>query len=281
MKLKSTTIVPYSGVLETGSNVSACKHFFPCDEGSGHRLTCRKTGIVWDASDTTVGSNSTNGGKALTWANGRVSSNILTASPPINLLSGAWATFDKTKVWLFMTAGRVLSDVACRIATGDNNALVSEYTGIEKGCGMADGTPAGVGGFHAQLQTISLNDDSLRIDMTVNDSLSKAANLDKDVMTYCIYTPGAGLEYKSLLINDATAVIVADNVVSSAGYVLTAATDFTANPCFRFSGYGLYAFGMFQFATKPANIYAGIYWQAANWMAEKKYIYPGFIGLSG
>jgi hypothetical protein len=164
-------------------------------------------------------------------------------SPPLNLLSGVWETLDASKVWVFMVAGRVLSDYGARVALGDNNGLVTEYVGTEKGWGMSDGSPAGVSEFHALIQCVDQPSDALLTNMLVDDQLSKVANQNKDVMTYCIYTPGAGLEYKSLLISDASVVIAGDSVANGAGYVLTAPTDFTPNPCFRFSGYGLYAFG--------------------------------------
>lgn len=263
------------------TTVSELKHLLVY--GGGHTLTCRKTGLVWDASDTTIGSNNINGNKTLarmtnSYGAAYTTTNMLGSSPPINNKAGAWAALDGSKVWVFQCVGRVLSDQGARLSLGDQNEFVAEYATIGSGFGLSDGTPAGAGEYHTAITTPGAYLNGLRREMNVDDQLSKAANQNKDVSTYAVYTPGSGLRYKSIEIGgNGTSVIEAD--LDTVGTVLTipdAAAVF--NPCLRFSGYGLYCAFLYQFNSAPADLAVAMSFQAAA--AARHGInepYPGWV----
>lgn len=273
--LKSASVYsPYSGITETGANTPCLKHFFRCNEGAGNKLSCAKSGLVWDISS----------GGALTWnaGKGSVKTNMTANSTPVALQSGSWATLDGSKPWMMMVAGTVLGTTGCRFAIGDNDE--QEVT-PGYGWAMSDDTT----GFGHPYHSTIVNSNSYPHYMqfgyvTVPDPNPPNSSLylmqpGVDVVTYSIYRPGSGIEYKTLKISDDSTLF---NAATNTGdtSLVTITGNLAPSPYLRFSGYDLYGAAIYQFNTLPSDILTGIYWNALAWKAKNRGSYPRWIGLT-
>jgi len=263
MLRKGKTVTPASGVKETGTNVATLKHFFPCTETSGTRLTDTKGGLVWDlaGSGFTLTFNSTLR---------TIKTDSTFTDAPILLTSGTWTPITIGKHYLFMAVGRVLGDQGCRVAIGDINGFIDLE---QKGWGLSDGGITGVGTFHSAIG----NSTGMFVRSVAAGTELCTSATGVDVVTYGYYIADTSLEYKSLVVSTSGNQLLTDTNTS-----VTHPGTFTPYPCMRTSGYDLYGFAIFEFSSQPADLYTGIKWMALDWKNaatridgdRNRYIYP-------
>lgn len=265
-------IVPYSGVKNTGADCPSIKLFLPFSEGAGNMTTCPRTGNVWD-----ITNNSEDDTGTLIWnPDGSVTSSLDYSIPP-SALSAAIGTIRADKVYLAMAVGRVNGEL-CRASLGDINQFVpgSGNTGL----GMSDGLLNGTGRYHAVAGLGDL-DAPVRwiVDVASDTELCTTAQ-GEHVVTFLKYSPNVSLDYQSHNYSTGTTILEADTVDFSDD-----ATPFVLSPYFRFSGYDLYGFVLFEFTEFPGWINTAIYWMAEQWanagLGKQRYIYPKLSTYTG
>jgi hypothetical protein len=210
---------------------------------------------------------------------------------PIPLSSGTFHTFDPSRYFMVIAAGRVLETATdgsggTRFSLGDINNIATVKYSNPQGLGLSNGefhAAAGHNGtgnyFRSALAYPQLLPPP---DALYGADSSPIVSLDgnfhgKDVLEIFVYTGSNTGYFESYDIATGGKLIYGWRV-DATGY----AASLTPNPCMRFANWAMYGYMALEFTSlPPANARQGALWLAQQWLAGNRTSFaPHFYGLS-